>query len=532
MAISHIIKNNCDTCGKWAVEVSRFTFGKSTMIKLQCGHMATFQSEVLTDNEYADIVFSDGAKPRPYQVEAMQFAARNNFNVIIADEQGLGKTIELLGLLRMHYEKLLPAILVVPSTVQLQWMREIIRICVANREEHKRTFLTQVISSSKEKALPGFGIYIITYDKLKKNGEEIFEWVPEIKTLVMDECQRIKNHLSERAKACQKFADRTQFHIPMSGTPIKNHAGEYFTALNIVAPRLFPQYQRFIDEHCDSYETGWQQKIGGLKNAQEFHALTKDIIIRRKKDEVLRDLPAKERKFYHVELDPRLNKAYAAGLKELEDLLYSEEDAFTVMTNKIAIMSKLRHITGQSKVDSCVDFVTEFLESTDRMLTIFRHHDDVGEILKMKLDEYLAENGYGKCLTITSQQDMFTRARMAENFEKDSKSRVMIASTLAAGEGLNLQFCSDAIMLERQWNPANEVQAEDRFHRFGQKNNVGITYMLASGTIDEYFTELVEQKRSIVASTLDNEEIEWQESSLMKELAEILVTRGRDKWRL
>ena len=108
----------------------------------------------------------------------------------------------------------------------------------------------------------------------------------------------------------------------------------------------------------------------------------------------------------------------------------------------------------------------------------------------------------------------------------------MIASTLAAGEGLNLQFCSDAVILERQWNPANEQQVEGRFHRFGQLNNVSITYMLASGTIDEYFTELVEIKRAIVAATLDNKEIAWNQQSLMRELAEVLVTRGKKAWSL
>jgi len=95
-----------------------------------------------------------------------------------------------------------------------------------------------------------------------------------------------------------------------------------------------------------------------------------------------------------------------------------------------------------------------------------------------------------------------------------------------------LQFCSDAVMLERQWNPANEEQAEARFHRFGQENNVFVTYMLATGTIDEYFTELVEKKRSIVAGALDKKELVWEESNLMKELTTALLTRGRERWKL
>jgi len=108
----------------------------------------------------------------------------------------------------------------------------------------------------------------------------------------------------------------------------------------------------------------------------------------------------------------------------------------------------------------------------------------------------------------------------------------LIASTLAAGEALNLQFASDCILLERQWNPSNEVQAEDRFHRFGQINPVSCIYMIASETIDEYFTELVETKRAIVNSTLDNKEIQWDQQSLMSELATILVTKGKRAWKL
>src|SRR3970282_1211249 len=135
----------------------------------------------------------------------------------------------------------------------------------------------------------------------------------------------------------------------MSGTPIKKHAGEYFTVLNLVAPTRFPQYQRYIDSYCDAYHNGWALKVGGLKDPERFHEDTKDIIIRRTKDEVLKDLPSLDRKFYHVDLDPKLNKAYATALKELDDLYYDDMSAFERGSATIAIMGKLRHITGISK---------------------------------------------------------------------------------------------------------------------------------------------------------------------------------------
>jgi SNF2 family DNA or RNA helicase len=364
---------------------------------------------------------------------------------------------------------------------------------------------------------------------LKK--EDIFEWVPDIKTLVIDECQRIKNHLSDRAKAVQRIAKKTEYKIPMSGTPIKNNAGEYFTVLNLVKPTLFPQYQRYLDNYCDFYNNGWGYKVGGLKNPARFHEDTKDIIIRRTKDEVLKDLPSLDRKFYHVDLDPKLNKAYAQALQDLDDLFYGEMSEFEKGSATIAIMGRLRHITGVSKVAECVDFVKEFLESSDRKITVFVHHQDVAQILQDQIDKHLSEvKGEPVCM-LHSGLNGDERANLVKRF-KENGHRVMVASTLASGEGINLQFCSDAVILERQWNPANEEQAEARFHRFGQENNVSITYMVASGTIDEYFTELVESKRAIVASTMDNKEIEWNQQSLMKELTEVLLTKGRDRWHL
>jgi SNF2 family DNA or RNA helicase len=201
---------------------------------------------------------------------------------------------------------------------------------------------------------------------------------------------------------------------------------------------------------------------------------------------------------------------------------------------KIAIMSKMRHITGLSKVPAVAEQIREFLESQpiDKKLTVFTHHQDVMDLLAAECHEFLQEMGLTKPLLMKGTLSADDRYKLALRFREDEKARVMIASTLAAGEGLNLQFCSDAIMMERQWNPANEEQAEARFHRYGQKNAVVVNYSIVSETIDEYFTELVEQKRAIVAGALDNKEVQWDQNSLMSDLAMILVTKGKKAWKL
>jgi SWI/SNF-related matrix-associated actin-dependent regulator of chromatin subfamily A-like protein 1 len=532
MALSVIIKQECPRCGKIAVEKSRSKLGKTTLISLMCGHLVADTALGSADAAYEAITSKDGKKLKTYQINGIKFMETANGKCILADEQGLGKTVQLCGLLRLHPEELLPAVLVVPTTVKPQWMREIDRWCCPNGTmEERQRFLTQVINSGKEFAMPGFQIYIVTYDILKK--DDLFKFVPNIKTIVIDECQRIKNHLSDRAKAIQGIVKKQDIkhRIPMSGTPIKNHAGEYFTVLNLVDNMRFNNYTKFIEQDCDSYYNGWGYKVGGLRNPELFHEKTKHLILRRTKKDVLKDLPPIDRKFYHVDLDPKLNKAYAEALKELDELFYSDENEFNKGTATIAIMTRLRYITGVSKVAETVDFVTEFLLSTDRKIVVFTHHNDVMASLEIQLSKWCEDGGFIPPVMMHSGLSGDGRQAAVDRF-RDSDARIMIASTLAAGEGLNLQFCSDAVLLERQWNPANEEQVEARFHRFGQENPVSITYMIASGTIDEYFTELVEMKRSVVFSTMDNIQVKWDQSSLIKELTSILVSKGRERWRI
>ena len=531
MALTSILRNECAVCGKIAVEKSRFQMGRTLIITLACGHKITSAKLAnVTDSIYDSITFADGAKPRPYQIEAMKFAVNSDIRCIFADEQGLGKTIEVASLLRLYREKLLPCVIVCPATVKLQWMWEIHRICAPELGAKDPHFLTQVLKSGKERAMPGFQIYVVTYDLLKTDN--LFEYLPpnSIKMLIIDECQKIKNHLSDRAKAVQRLVrdQEIQHIVPMSGTPIANNAAEYYTVLNLVAPKRYPHFQKFIDENVDSYNDGWAPKYGGLKNREKFHEDTKDLIIRRTKEQVLKELPSKARQFRHVELNKNLHKEYLQAMKELMEAMSGEAEGFGPADPKIAIMSKLRHITGKSKVIDCIDFVTEFLLSTDRKIVIFTHHQDVMGMVEVKLNEWLKDGGFEKCCVLTASLSGDDRQRVVDKF-KLPQNRVMLCIFT---EGLNLQFCSDAVILERQWNPLREEQTEDRFHRFGQLNNVSITYPICVGTIDDYFTELVEVKRARVAATMDNKDIEWNQQSLMKELADALLSRGMNAWRM
>jgi SNF2 family DNA or RNA helicase len=460
----------------------------------------------------------------PFQIEGIRFAEQSNVRCLIADEQGLGKTVQGCGLIRLHKDELTPAVIVTKTTIKKQWMWELIR-WIGSRK-------VQVISSSKELPVYGFDFYITTYDLLGHLDESLSSASIDIQTLIIDECQAIKNHLSQRAKNVQKFGQKVPHIIGMSGTPIKNNAGEYFTILNLLQPTRFPEYSRFLRDYCDSYESAWGYKVGGLSSIESFQEVTKDFIIRRTQSEVLPDLFAlkQPRKFQHVELDKKFNKAYQQGINELDDLMYSDDDGQDTNAAMIAIMTKLRQITGLSKTVECVDYVTEHLLSTGRKIIVFAHHHAVVDLLENNINKWLKDGDYNPAVIIRAGDNGTDKVKLFS----DSNSPVCIASTLASGEGLDglQRICSDMILLERQWNPANEEQVEGRLARIGQERPVNFVYMIASETIDEYFTELVETKRSYVASALDGQIVNWNESSMLKELAIILTTKGKKKWTL
>jgi hypothetical protein len=300
-----------------------------------------------------------------------------------------------------------------------------------------------------------------------------------------------------------------------------------------VRPELFPSPSTYQITHCRvNPETG---KIGGLKNPERFRELTQDFIIRRKRADVLPDLPKVFRQFRLADLEGGELEAYIRVVKEFKE--YMEDDKPKIPTAILGFLSKMRHITGIAKVPAAFDFCVEFMEESERPLTVFLHHQQAAAELILRLEKWCIENDEPMPLYLRGGMTLKARVEVEEAF-RQGKSRILVASTLASCEGLNLQFCQDCLFLERQWNPSSEEQAESRFPRPRPEDpwpvgaKIMAHYLIAAGTIDDFLTEIVEVKRSNVAQTLDGKEVEWDERSLQMELAKVLQTKGLAKWRI
>lgn len=310
--------------------------------------------------------------------------------------------------------------------------------------------------------------------------------------------------------------------ISLSGTPIKNNALEYFPILNLLRPEMFPSQDHFERNYVDYYWSGKGYKAGGLKYPENFLSKTKDFIIRRMRKEVLPDLPLISRDYKYYPMSDKVKQAYGKRVKELSNFLDEERDS-NFQIDLLAMLGILRHLTGLAKIEPVLEFTLDFIENDENhpKITIFHHHIDVGDVVEKKL----IESGIG-IARILSSQDSETRLDKIEEFRSNPAIQVLLVPTLAGGEGINLQFCSHAIIMEREWNPANEEQAEGRFSRIGSTSDkIQVTYPVATGTIDEYFAEIVERKREIVGLSLDGKSDSWDHSSIMLELAEKVVSK-------
>jgi SNF2 family DNA or RNA helicase len=550
-------KIKCPKCSKTAETERVFIIGDKSVELLKCGHI--LESTQLNCSSPEQIVTIDGKHLYPFQCDGVRFIERSGARCLVSDEMGLGKTFQGLGAVYLHPE-LQPFIAVVKSSLKEQWQHEIMRV-------FGEDCFAQILDSPKDKPFPRMKAYIISYDILRrfagtdKLGRKTRKYIADvgintheadeflrmtsidadkeepkllsliktlnIKTVILDECQQIKNHESQRAIFTRELCKHVDHVIALSGTPIKNSAAEYFTVLNIIKPEMFPKLSTFLYNDCDSYFNGYAYKTGGLKNPARFLEKTKSFIIRRERKDVLPDLPEIRRTFQFHELSKEVEEAYLATFKQFRDEYNSESNFFEEQGNILAFLSKMRHLAGLSKINPTIDYVMEIMGSTDDRVTIFVHHKDVAEILCKKLNSLFDELSIPHCARHEAGDSSLDTEKSFE------KSRVLICSTLAGGEGLNLQkLCRRFVMLERQWNPANEEQAEARFPRpEGIRTDfIDGVYMVALGTVDEFFSEIVEQKREIVGKTLSGEAAPWDQSSLMKELAETLSVSGGRRW--
>jgi SNF2 family DNA or RNA helicase len=458
-------------------------------------------------------IFPPGLELYPFQYVGVQFAELAGGRVLIGDDMGIGKTIQAIAYMALNQDKL-PALVVCPAGVKMNWVKE----C----RKWLPSLTTEPIKGRGKSPLPKADILVANYDIMAGREPQLKERMFNI--VVCDESHYLKNSKAKRTEATLAVASDSEAVLCLSGTAVTNRPSEFFTTLNLLRPMEFPYYRAFSERYCDAYQGDFGWISDGASNTDELHARTRDFTIRRLKSEVLTELPDKVRTIVPVEMTTKMTKEYTTFFRSWKETHISMLDHGSVEPGYVLnMLTSLRHEAGRMKVPIAVDWIREYRAQTGKPLVVFAHHKDVQRGIAHALRE--DKEHQWRIGGITGGMSPEVREKQVEMFQAGHFD-VIICSTLAAKEGITLTAADTTLFVEREWVPGWEEQAEDRVNRIGQESqSISATYLSLSGTIDEHFDAVVEEKRAIVSAVLDGGDV-VERSGIAKALIERMISMG------
>jgi len=437
----------------------------------------------------------------PFQKQGVAFIEKRKGRALIADEMGLGKTIQAAAWLQLHPEKR-PAIILCPASLKLNWAKEL-------RETLSTKDKVQILQGTKPYPITG-SIIIINYDILNSWVETLQAINSQV--LVIDEMHLIKNSSAIRTKATKKLAKGIPHIIALTGTPIVNRPVEGFNIFQILDRNLFPNFWKFAHRYCGAYHNGFGWDFSGATNKEELNQiLTSTIMIRRRKADVLKDLPEKLFSFVPMELANETEYRIAEGefIEYLRQIKGKEAAEKAKKAEHLVKIEALKQLAVKGKMKQAISWIKDFIEDGSKLVVFAVHKEVIDQLMKEFKD--VAVKLYGGC----SQKE---RNEAVERFQNDPNIKLFIGNIQAAGVGLTLTAASAVAFLELPWTPGELVQAEDRCHRIGQKNAVNIYYLLAENTVEYKLAKLLDRKKEVLSAVIDGKPVE--EKSLITELIE------------
>jgi SNF2 family DNA or RNA helicase len=441
----------------------------------------------------------------PYQKAGVAYAGSVG-RCLIADQMGLGKTVEAIA--SLEYRDAFPAIIVCPASLKENWKREI------NKWLPHRS--VNILSGKGN--IANVDVNIVNYDIIGRFVEPIMHLKPM--GLVLDESHYVKTSKTKRTEAVRDIAKKVPQSgtvLLLSGTPVTNRPEELVSQLEILGMlSRFGGKWAFLKRYTNAYHNGFGWDTKGASNLNELNMkLRQNCYIRRTKDEVLKELPAKTRNVVHVEPS---GKGYAEYRKAEGDLLaFLAENGYRASdtAEHLRRTTVLKRLAADAKMESVIEWIDSFLESCDRKLVVFAHN--------VAIVDYLAGK-YGN-LRVSGQDSMEDRQHAVDSFQKDPKARVIVLNLQAGGVGLTLTAGSDVCFVQQGWTPGEHDQAEDRCHRIGQQNSVQAWYLIGVNTIDEDIYDLIDAKRAVVDAVTEGDEV--QQASVVGDLMKRLYAKTK-----
>jgi SWI/SNF-related matrix-associated actin-dependent regulator 1 of chromatin subfamily A len=442
----------------------------------------------------------------PHQSAGVEFLARRG-RAILGDDMGLGKTRQAIIALRESAPTGV-FLVICPASLKLNWAREIRLIYPDARIE--------VLGVAGE-VHPQPQWVIVNYDLLARNSDRLrrVPWTG----VVLDEAHFIKN-ASQRSSQALKILGvsddkRAEVAGPrlvflLTGTPMPNRPRDLFNLLRAVGHPAARSFLSFARQYCGAYRNDYGWVTDGASNIAELNLLLKEVMLRRKKDEVL-DLPPKIRSWVPLQISGEA--AWNANEGFINWFLAADATRPND-TEFLARLTKLRLALHKAKHAACAERIKDVVASGQKVLVFTSYTEGITRHKKTLGDA---------AVTITGADNATQRMKAMDAFQKDPTVTVALCNLIAGGVGLNLTAATHVIFQDLDWVPANHLQAEDRCYRIGQDKQVTVEYLLAKGTLDGYIARLLEAKLALVQAV---EADEVPDASILQDLQQELMRLG------
>jgi len=436
---------------------------------------------------------------RDYQITGFKwFSLLSEFNMggILADEMGLGKTIQAIAFLAHKSIKVNKMQLVVaPKSLIYNWLDEFTKFAPS-----LNVSLIEDINQLKQLEANDHSIIIVSYPFLRAHYKQLSRI--SFSTIIFDEAQTFKNDHTQTYRAITHL--KADDRYALTGTPIENNRDELFHILSILNPLLFKDKQ--------SYQ---------LWTNEQIVAATRPFILRRRKSQLLAELPDKIETVVTSALDDEQKKLYASYLAQLKEDHFKHLHQATTKDRRIRILAgitRLRQIcchpamfvedysASSAKFRQLLNIIEQQYKEGKRML-IFSQFTSMLNLIRHEL----AKRGY-RYFYLDGQTEAKDRVAFCDRFNKGERD-VFLLSLKAGGTGLNLTGANVVILYDSWWNPSVEKQATDRAHRIGQTDTVHIIKLVSEGTVEEKILDLQQRKQQLIEQILDEQQLEQQLST-------------------
>jgi SNF2 family DNA or RNA helicase len=432
---------------------------------------------------------------------------------------------------------LFPALVVCPNTLKLNWRREVRKWIPQRRVE--------VINATDKQIWLNTDITVINYDLLQKHSAALA--ARGYVVMVLDESHMVKERGTIRAKECIALSKIIPKKLLLTGTPIVNRPKELISQLMILERmKKFGTQFAFLQHYCQAQQTKYGWDTSGASNLEELHEkLRATCMVRRRKEDVLKELPDKQYTFVPMELDNPAeyalaerdvveylkqcalkNKAFLAAIAHMtpedkQNAMNARASSAEAMAERNEALRRIeicKQLAAKGKMAGLIEWITDVID-TGQKLVVFGHH----VAFVKKLVNHFKDSAGAVC--IMGEVSLEDRDKNVQRFQNDDNCRLIVCNMEAGGLGLTLTAASTAAFFELGWTPTGHDQCEGRLHRISQKNAVAIYYLLAAGTIDEEIYSILRDKRDVVDAVTDGVATPAAESTIYRQLVARLTDR-------